>query len=428
MHVLSDGVDGGAHDVLAAVGVQVDDDASQVDGNIVPQSGGADFDVVVDSLSSPVSSFSDHLIEDVSLSTLEPDILLNFSMHASVSPPSHSGSFDLLKAPSSFAEAHAQSDASVWRAAMDREKRSLDEMGAFEEADLPPGERVIGLKWVYAFKTDADGHNIPGKEKARVVAQGFNQRPSQYDETYTPVAKMASVRLLLAWAAVQDLKIFQFNCKTAFLHAKIRHPLYVRQIPGYPLSHPQKVLRILIALYSLHQSAYEFYMLFLSLLLSLGMVHCEADHGIFFGEWTSPPDSSVHMPVNGSPLVLYAPIHVDDGLAITNSPSLYAWFLKTLANCLMIVDLGQCAKFLSILIIHDRPNHHLWLSSHVYIAELLEEWNLTDCRPASVRGHPHYPIPITKPDNHGSAPAPTYILTHYIPPHRQVYSKNPIVT
>ena len=221
------------------------------------------------------------------------------------------------------------------------------------------------------------------KEKARVVAQGFNQRPGQYDETYAPVAKMASVCVLLTWAAVQDLEIYQFDCKTTFLHAKIRHPLYVHQIPGYPLSNPHKVLHILVALYGLRQSAYEFYMLFLSLLLSLGMVHCDADHGIFFGEWLSPPDPSVTMPIDGSPLVLYMPIHVDDGLAITNSPLLYTWFLRTLANRLMNVDLGCCSKFLSILIIRDCPGHRLWLSSHVYIAELLDEWHLTNCRPAT---------------------------------------------
>ena len=60
---------------------------------------------------------------------------------------------------------------------MDREKASLDKMGAFEEVDLPQGERPIGLRWVYAHKTDSAGVNIPGKEKARVVAQGFNQHP-----------------------------------------------------------------------------------------------------------------------------------------------------------------------------------------------------------------------------------------------------------
>ena len=48
------------------------------------------------------------------------------------------------------------------------------------------------------------------------MAQGFNQCPGKYDETYAPVVKSASVCILLAWAAVQDLEIFQFNCKTAF--------------------------------------------------------------------------------------------------------------------------------------------------------------------------------------------------------------------
>jgi hypothetical protein len=68
----------------------------------------------------------------------------------------------------------------------------------------------------------------------------------------------------------------------------------------------------------------------MSLMLDLGMVHCDVDHGVFFGQWISSPDLLVTMPINGDPLVLYVPIHVDDGLTITNSPSLYHWFLATL--------------------------------------------------------------------------------------------------
>jgi hypothetical protein len=118
-------------------------------------------------------------------------------------------------------------------------------------------------------------------------------------------------------------------------------------------------------------------------LLDLGMIRCEVDHGVFIGVWTSSPDPSVPMPVNGRPLVLYVPIHVDDGLGITNSPPLYAWFLSTLSKRLHIVDLGSCSKFLSILILRDRPNRRIWLSSHVYVSELLDEWNLSSCKPAS---------------------------------------------
>ena len=169
-----------------------------------------------------------------------------------------------------YSDAIARSNASIWHTAMAREKLSLEQMGAFEEVDLPEGQCAIGLKWVYAHKSDSDDANIQGKEKARLVAQGLNQWPGQYNDTYALVAKMTSVCVLLAWAAVHDLDIYQFDCKTAFLHAKIHHPIYAQQIPGYPLSNLMKVLHILVALYGLHQSAFRFYNLFSSLLLTLG--------------------------------------------------------------------------------------------------------------------------------------------------------------
>src|ERR1700678_3191787 len=97
-------------------------------------------------------------------------------------------------------------------------------------------------------------------------------------------------------------------------------------------------------------------------------------------EWTSPPHSSVVMPPDGRPIILYILLHVDDGLAVTNSPSVYAWFLASLGVRLQVVDLGPCSKFLNILILQDRPNRRIWLSSHVYINELLEDWNLSSCR------------------------------------------------
>ena len=215
-----------------------------------------------------------------------------------------SSSSTTLKFPLSYAEAVSRPDAPVWYAAMEREKASLLEMGAFVEEELPKGAKMIGLKWVYAYKTDENGVFIKGKEKARVVTQGFNQRPGQYDETYAPVAKMASIRILLAWETSHDLNTYQFDCKTAFLHAKIHHPIYAQPFPGYKLSDPGKVLQILVTLYGLHQSSYEFYTLFSSILLALGMIKCEVDHSVFFGKWTAPPDSSIPMPIGQQELWL----------------------------------------------------------------------------------------------------------------------------
>jgi hypothetical protein len=353
------------------------------------------------SIPDPIDTFSLEAAEaDIIWRHLFSDSLPGVLALRAVGPSSYHNhqSFDLSKAPLSYSDAVARPDASVWRDAMDREKQSLHDMGAFEEVNLPAGEKTIGLKWVYAHKTDEFGANIKGKEKARLVAQGFNQRPGQYDETYAPVAKMASVRILLTWAAVHDLENFQFDYKTAFLHAKLRHNLYARPFPGFPTSDSRKVWRILAALYGLRQSAYEFYILIMSLLLALGMVRCEVDHGVFIGVWTLPPDPSISMPPSG-PLVLYVPLHVDDGLAIMNSRSLYAWFLMTLSKCLQLVDLGSCSKFLSILIIRDRVRRKIWLSSHIYVSDLLDEWNLASCKIAQTPFPSNFPSLSTASSN-----------------------------
>jgi hypothetical protein len=375
-------VDGG---VTADGGVGVDGDSG--DGDLsVAFAASVDLSPTVEAVHGILSLHTSSVFPDAvdvqtdSLALMEPGIF-QASCLATVTS-TQPRVFDLAKAPSSYSEAIARPDVPAWRAAMAREELSLKEMGAFEEVDLPPGQNTVGLIWVFANKTDADGVVLPGKEKARLVAQGFSQRPGQFNETYAPVAKMASIRILIAWATVRDLEIFQFDCKTAFLHAKLRHPIYARLYPGYTRLGHGKVLRILVALYGLRQSAYEFYMLFLELLLDLGMICCEVDHGVFFGRCISPPDASVSMPLDGSPLVLYVPLHVDDGLAITNSSPLYQWFIKMLKRRLLIVDMGLCKKFLNLLIIRDRARRRAWLSSHVYVAELLEEWNLVNCKTA----------------------------------------------
>ena len=320
-----------------------------------------------------------------SLVSLEEAILAEHLLPAAfLSSASSPKTWNLKKEPKSYAKACARPDAAAWRAAMDREISGLKDMGAFEECDLPPGKKPLTLKWVFAVKTDTEGQVIEGKQKARVVAQGFRQRPEDFGETASPVVKLSSIRVVLAWAAFQDLEIYQFNCKTAFLHAKLRHDVYCHPIPGWPVSKPGRVLKIIAALYGLRQSAYEFYMLFFNLLVGLGLSCCPVDHGVFYGEWTSPPDSSIPMPLDNMPLLLFVPIHVDDGLAVTNSTPLYKWFLASLSKRLHIVDLGVCAKFLSMLIIRDRPSRKLWLSSHLYVADLLAEWNLSQCKTAQV--------------------------------------------
>ena len=291
---------------------------------------------------------------------------------------------DLSKPPDTYSKTITQSDAPVWHAAMQREVNSLEDQGVFERTTLPAGRKAIGCRWVYAYKYNPDGSIIRGKEKARLVAQGFSQRPEDYGSTYAPVAKTTSIRIVLAHAAHHDWEIFSFDVKTAFLHATLSILIYLKQIPGFPEADPKTVLRLRRAIYGLRQASFEFYTLLCRILSRIGLSRCEVDHAVFRGSWSSPPDTSVQMPPDGHNLELVVPVHVDDGLVTTNSISLYTWFLAEVSKDLEVVDLGPASLYLGIRIVRDRSKRKLWLSQKPFITDLLSTWNMTECHTASV--------------------------------------------
>ncbi|EEC00034.1 hypothetical protein MPER_00121, partial [Moniliophthora perniciosa FA553] len=136
-----------------------------------------------------------------------------------------------------------------WKDAELEELASLNHLGVFKECELPKNAHPVGLRWVYDYKLDDKGNII--KFKARLVAQGFSQRPGDYGNTYAPVARMVSIRIIIAFAVHHDWELFVFDFKTAFLNSPLSETVYAKQIPGYPLSKPNLVYRLLRALYGL---------------------------------------------------------------------------------------------------------------------------------------------------------------------------------
>jgi hypothetical protein len=193
--------------------------------------------------------------------------------------------------------------------------------------------------------------------------------------------------VVVAWAVVNDFELFSFDIKAAFLHAGLSEDVYIKQIAGYPESDPRIVYKLKRALYGLKQSAYEFYKLFKQHLIAIGLECCHLDRAVFVGVWKKPPHSSVPMPSNGKALILIVPVHVDDGLAATNSSLLYQWFVLELGKYIEVKDLGPVSLHLGVRYIRDREKKKLWMSQKSYVEDLLQRFGMSKCTPSSVPFH-----------------------------------------
>ena len=114
-----------------------------------------------------------------------------------------------------------------WRQAMEAEHAALLRNGTWTLVPPPPGRNVIGSRWVFKIKHKADGSI--DKYKARLVAQGFTQRYGlDYLDTYSPVVKHATVRLVLALAMSRNWSVHQLDISNAFLHGVLEETAYMR--------------------------------------------------------------------------------------------------------------------------------------------------------------------------------------------------------
>ncbi|GJZ03580.1 retrovirus-related pol polyprotein from transposon TNT 1-94 [Tanacetum coccineum] len=140
-----------------------------------------------------------------------------------------------------------------------RTLRSQAQNQIWELVPQPRNMKIIGTKWVFRNKLDENG--IVSRNKARLVAQGYNQQEGiDYDETYAPVARLESIRILLAYACALDFKLFQMDVKSAFLNGFINEEVYVAQPLGFiDFEKPDHVYKLKKALYGLKQAPKAWY-------------------------------------------------------------------------------------------------------------------------------------------------------------------------
>ncbi len=141
-----------------------------------------------------------------------------------------------------------------WDNAMDEEMVALDASATWELVALPKDNKAIGCKWVYKVKHNVDGS--VSRYKARLVAKGYAQTYGiDYEETYSPVAKMTTIRAIIVMATTKGWFLHQMDVKNVFIHRDLQEEMYMEQPPGYvDQTHPNLVYSLKKALYSLKQA------------------------------------------------------------------------------------------------------------------------------------------------------------------------------
>jgi transposase InsO family protein len=264
--------------------------------------------------------------------------------------------------PKTLAEALARPDATKWRAAVDEELQSLVKNGVYELVDLPPGRTALACKYVFKIKHNADG--TVERYKARLVAKGYTQVAGiDYGETFAPVVKYATIRVLLALAAAQELELQHMDVKTAFLNGELEEEIYMVPPEGVlDEGEHGKVWRLHKALYGLKQSPRMWNKKLDDFMAARSFRRCEADPSVY---------------VKAGAIVA---VYVDD-LIICGPMRAVADIKAELGAAFEMKDLGAVHWLLGIEV--QRDGRVVRLNHAKYIAELLATFRMADCKPAS---------------------------------------------
>jgi len=255
-----------------------------------------------------------------------------------------------------------------WRRAMEEEYAALLANQTWDLVPRLPGANVVTGKWIWTHKRRADGSLE--RYKARWVLRGFTQRPGvDYDETFSPVVKPATVRTVLSLALERSWPVHQLDVKNAFLHGTLTETVYCSQPAGFvDSSRPDLVCRLNKSLYGLKQAPRAWYSQFATFLLTLGFTEAKSDTSLFI----------YHHGGETAYLLLY----VDDIVLTASSQSLLQRIIASLQKEFAMKDLGVLHHFLNVTV-EPRPSG-LFLHQRQFTRDILERAGMTDCKPCSI--------------------------------------------
>jgi hypothetical protein len=254
-----------------------------------------------------------------------------------------------------------------WQSAMLDEYTALQRQQTWSLVPPPSNHNIMGCKWVYKIKRKPDGS--VARYKARLVAKGYHQQAGlDYDETFSPVVKPVTVRLILSIAAQFRWSLRQLDVSNAFLHGLLKEDVYMVQPQGFvDSSRPHHVYKLQKSLYGLKQAPRAWFERFTSQLLVLGFTASTADPSLFI--------------YRSSSTVIFLLVYVDDIIITGNSPSALSSLVQQLATSFELKDLGPLTYFLGLEV--DYSATGFFVHQHKYASDLLQKYNMWDCKPCS---------------------------------------------
>ena len=274
--------------------------------------------------------------------------------------------YTLSDVPKTYHEAVTSKNASLWQNAMEDEMSALRENETFQLVPLPEGRKPVGGRWVYSIKLDSIGNE---KFKARYVAKGYSQLPGvDFHETFSPTARITSIRTLMQIAVNYDLVIHQLDVKIAFLNAPIDCELYVEQPEGFTVMNKngeKLVGKLNKSLYGLKQSGRNWYSMLHSYLLKLNFVQSLADPCVY----------TRHSKNEITILIVW----VDDIIVSSNSLSIVDDIKKCLSDKFKMKDLGEISCFLGIKF--SRDGNVIKMDQSRFVENILNKFEMQNCKP-----------------------------------------------
>jgi hypothetical protein len=242
------------------------------------------------------------------------------------------------------------------------EYKALLSNSTWDLVPWPPGANVVTGKWIFKHKLKADGSL--DRYKARWVLRGFTQRPGvDYDETFNPIVKSATVRTVLTLAVSRGWPVHQLDVKNAFLHGTLSKTVYYSQPTVFvDPAHSQLVCRLNKPLYGLKQALQAWYHCFAYYLISLGFVEAKSDTSLFV----------YHHSANTAYLLLY----VDNIVLPASSPKLLQRTTTALQQQFAMKDLGPLHHFLDVSV--EQRSNGLFLHQRQYAQDILEHAGMSD--------------------------------------------------